>query len=816
MPARGREMMRNGSGAAARLARALALAACLALVWALPLAHAQRIVRVGVILDGPWYRNAAVLAQFKEEILTLTKGEFDVRFEARHTLTADWSVRGVDRAIDRLMGEPSVDLVLAFGILAGNQVARRTSLGKPVIAPFVLDPKLQNLPAKGKSSGLQNLAYVTIYPLVERDLTVFHQLIPFKRLTFLRPAPLADVLPGLQPLLLQLGLRMKVTVDVLDFGATADSVLNRISAASDAVYLMPLLQMSEAEQRKLIAGINEKKLPSFSLVGRNDVLMGAMAGLSPEAGNTLLNRLARRVALLVQRVLLGEDPATFSTDFRRPERLVINLYTALAVGFRPTWELLGEAEVIRPERAEAATVWSLEGALREAVRVNLDLAARAKAVRADQQNVARARSGLLPQLDLSATAVQIDEDRAAASLGSQAEKTATGALTLRQLIYGDAAWANFSNSKRLLQIARLDEEQLRLDVILDTTEAYLNVLRTSALELIEENNLALSRANLRIAKSRQTVGSGGPSEVFRWESEVAINRQSVAQARSQRQLAMLALNRILHRPLDERFDTEEVSLDDPALLISDPRLLQFTSDPWAFEVFEDFMVQEGLARAPELASLEQAIAAQQRTLSATGRAFWAPTIALQGEYSTRFSESGAGSEPAPVLGSLPQADDDDWSVTLSLTLPLLTGGARTAENEQAFEELTRLQLQREATAERVEQRIRAALTNTRASFPSIRFAKDAAAAAAKSLELVQEAYSRGVADIAELLEAQNAALASDQAASNALFSFLIDFFNVQRAVGQFDFFLEGDARERYFERLNGFFEEAGIEPLRPR
>ncbi len=41
-------------------------------VWALPLAHAQRIVRVGAILDGPWYRNAAILAQSKEEIPALT------------------------------------------------------------------------------------------------------------------------------------------------------------------------------------------------------------------------------------------------------------------------------------------------------------------------------------------------------------------------------------------------------------------------------------------------------------------------------------------------------------------------------------------------------------------------------------------------------------------------------------------------------------------------------------------------------------------------------------------------------------------------
>jgi len=59
--------------------------------------------------------------------------------------------------------------------------------------------------------------------------------------------------------------------------------------------------------------------------------------------------------------------------------------------------------------------WTLESAIREAIRTNRDLAAVDRAVAVGAEDVSLATSVLLPQLGVSATGVVIDEDRAEAS-----------------------------------------------------------------------------------------------------------------------------------------------------------------------------------------------------------------------------------------------------------------------------------------------------------------------------------------------------------------------------------------------------------------
>ena len=204
------------------------------------------------------------------------------------------------------------------------------------------------------------------------------------------------------------------------------------------------------------------------------------------------------------------------------------------------------------------------------------------------------------------------------------------------------------------------------------------------------------------------------------------------------------------------------------------------------------------------------MAVQRRRLDSTGRAFWAPTFALQGQYTKRLSESGEGSNDSasPLAGlgiSLPSANNEDWSIALSLSLPLLTGGAQLADHAQATETAEQLLVQRDAAAERVEQGVRAALTNTRSSYPSMGFTRQASESARKNLELVTDAYAKGVSSILNLLDAQNAALTAEEAASDAVYIFLIDMLRVQRAVGEFDFFRTAQERDEMFKKMEAFF-----------
>jgi outer membrane protein TolC len=144
---------------------------------------------------------------------------------------------------------------------------------------------------------------------------------------------------------------------------------------------------------------------------------------------------------------------------------------------------------------------------------------------------------------------------------------------------------------------------------------------------------------------------------------------------------------------------------------------------------------------------------------------------------------------------------------LRLSLPLFEGGARFADKHQATEELTQLEIERSAVAERIGLRIRSALHLAGASHAGIKLSRDAAVASQNNLELVTDAYTRGTVSIIDLLDAQNAAVVDEQNAANAVYDFLIDLMDVERAVGQFDFFATPDERADWFTRADSYIEQ---------
>ncbi len=81
-------------------------------------------------------------------------------------------------------------------------------------------------------------------------------------------------------------------------------------------------------------------------------------------------------------------------------------------------------------------------------------------------------------------------------------------------------------------------------------------------------------------------------------------------------------------------------------------------------------------------------------------------------------------------------------------------------------------------------------------------------AAARNLELVEDAYGRGVVSVLDLLDAQNAALLAQEAAANAVHDFLKDLMEVERAIGKFYFFANAEKRNEWFAAVEEFFERS--------
>ncbi|MFB3111910.1 MAG: TolC family protein, partial [Gemmatimonadales bacterium] len=369
-----------------------------------------------------------------------------------------------------------------------------------------------------------------------------------------------------------------------------------------------------------------------------------------------------------------------------------------------------------------------------------------------------------------------------------------------------------------VQLSReAQRDVLRLDVIWEAATVYLNVLRAGKFEQIQRENLRLTRANLERARVRRVIGVASFAEEFRWETGIARGRSASIRANSQRNVAEIALNRVRHRPLEESFSIVEVGLDDPSLLTGDARFFDYFADRASFRVFRNFMSREAVAASPELQGLTAAIEARRRVYSSASNSFWAPTVALQAGLAGRLAEGGAGTTFSPQLppgtpdlsGLFPQANGLNLSLGLNVSLPIFLGGSRFLERNQRFEEVAQLEAQQASVSERIEQRVRAALHVAGSSYASIGLAREGAEAARNNLELVSDAYSQGLVSIIDLIDAQNAALVTDLDAATAVYDFLVDWVEVERAVGRSSLFMTAEGRNDFFDRLEAFVAVGG-------
>jgi outer membrane protein TolC len=783
---------------------------------AAPPVEAQQLpeVTLGVLLDGESERTDLLVEMLGKEIFSLTQNEFDLRIPEDKFVVADWTRAGVEIGLARLLSDPEVDVVLAVGAISAHVAAYRSVFPKPVIAPLAHDAEVQGFPFDPDSggSGIDGFTYASILAPTARDIQTFLTIHPFNRLAVIIQPALAEAMPDLPASALQQLDELGVEVVLVPARETARDTVAAIPDDIEAVYVLPLMRFGWTDITEFADELKRRRLPSFSMFGRQEVEAGLLACLRTES---FWPRLARRTALSLQRILLGEPAGAIPVNFPENPRSVINMRTARALGVYPTWQAMSEAELLHEVEAEGVPAMRLTDAVIWAADTNLDLAAFDRQVAAGRETVRQAAGRMRPTVTAELLGSVIDEDTAAASLGAFPEQSFDASLALDQIIYVEPVIANAAIQRLLQESLEVQRERLRLDIVQEAAAAYLNVLRAEGLYEIQNENLRVTRTNLELAQIRQRVGAAGLSEVYRWQSAIATAEREMVTAREDVNVAKVDLNRVLARPQDTKFVTEDVDHLSEIFMSGDIRTWQYIYSPRGYEIFIEFMVGFGLERSTELRAVDAAIAAAERALLSARRQLYIPSFALSAGVNENLHSGGAGADPPelPGLVDFPVADDTSWSVGLFGSLPLYAGGTNRAASRRAREELFQLEIERKAVADRIEQRIRSALHVASASIYSIELSNAAADAALRSFDLVSESYATGAVSITELLDAQNAALRASEAASNAVYDFLIDLMEVERAVSSFDFFQTTAERDTFYRQVHDYMTARGVQPL---
>lgn len=260
--------------------------------------------------------------------------------------------------------------------------------------------------------------------------------------------------------------------------------------------------------------------------------------------------------------------------------------------------------------------------------------------------------------------------------------------------------------RRSAEIA-LESEQARLT--LEVTEAYFDALLGDRLSSIADSTLTQAERTLANTRLAFDVGNVPEFELLRSQVTRDNARPIVIQRRAQRDIAYLRLKQLLNLPLGDSLALT-TELGDEAGAQASAAATAVETRAAVRQAAENVNVQEGRLSVARSASL--------------------PTIQLASQYARL-------AYPDDVF---PAWSDfvSDWNVSLSLSMPLFTGGRLAGDRMVARADLEEAQLRLEQTREL------AALDGETAA-AALAAAEAAWTASAGTVEQAQRAY--GIAEV---------------------------------------------------------------------
>ena len=427
---------------------------------------------------------------------------------------------------------------------------------------------------------------------------------------------------------------------------------------------------------------------------------------------------------------------------------------------------------------------SLPDAVSRALRSGDEARAAAAQIDVTDAQVTIARAAGLPQLRINANQSHVYESARAAAVGQifNQPNTYTANATLTQALFqGGRILAGAKAASRLRNASRYDQTEVLAQLSLDVQRAYLEALFAGTLASIQDTAYALAGERLAQVQQFEKAGRASRYDVLRAQVERANLQPAVIEARSQVELALVELRRLINAPatqpirLTTRLDTADVQR-------------------WVAELKS----YNGSSSRAAVRSAELTADARHAGVS-VARADLLPTVSVSGVFGGQaFPQNGfptqggrivtvdcaPGSDPGRVCTSQNGGWFRDKSLAFSIGLPLFDGlrakGAIDLASAQArLADLTLAQTRERVASEAAASR--AELDRAEALFSA---RGETAQEASEAFKLASLRYSRGLATQLEVADAQLALTIARTNAARAVYDLYIAAAGYARALGR--------------------------------
>lgn len=757
----------------------------------LPLALQAQVLRVGIARDASGNEFDMLVDQTRTEIEALTNAREGVTFIE---LNAHWHPDSAKKNVASLMNDPKVDVVVCLGFLSSEAAAQLGTHSKPVIAATILDPPVRKVPLQSDgSSGAHDFFWIDSFFRLDEDISSFARIFEFDHLAVLIPLSLHEAYPLLAQQLQVENRPFKVSFIPLDMN---EDPMEKWPEGADAALVFPLIYHDATSIEAIFSAFNDQQIPSLAVFASEYLDRGATLSFTP---GSPFQQLGRQIAIRVMKAAEGNNLAAFPSFSNDAERNpIINMKSLRLLGKYPDWALLENAVLLN-----VASIPGEELTLHQAIALALENNLKGKISEQDlllaEKDIRIAKSNILPQVEISGTGVQLSENLVEASMGQRGEFTITGSVSIKQVIFSEAAYANIALKKLMAENTKQVDRQTTLDIVLEVSQAYISLLFAKNNLIIRNENVSAIMQNLELARARESLGEAGVSDVNRWISEMNLARMDLNDAEAAYATAMFGLNQVLNQPLNNTIATPDSLELSKTILPHQSILDSYFSNAHLAEKYAGFIIREMRTHAPELQQLSAASEMIDRQRTMKVRQMYLPEVALIGSADQAFLREGTIRNPN--LPIPPPPDDITWNLGLRVSIPILTGGRKRTEIQRANIEQDRMVWQQENLVLTLERGIRSNVQFLQASYREQKLSKNAALAAEENYLVVRDAYAQGMVNAVQLTDAQAVMIRSRQMALGSQYQYMLDYIKTERLQGVFSFLEDESERALYTHRL---------------
>lgn len=396
--------------------------------------------------------------------------------------------------------------------------------------------------------------------------------------------------------------------------------------------------------------------------------------------------------------------------------------------------------------ATLASAGALEEIYQKALNNDAQLKIAEATYRVNKEALPQARAGLLPNINATANTNHTRSD-------STSFNNRGYTVSLVQPVFSAARWLTYQQGETLDEQAQLRFDLAQQNLILQSIDTYLNVLRAkSNLQTAESQERAIKR-RLDQVNAQFEVGLIAITDVHEAQASYDNARVSLIEAEGALDNSYEALERLTGETITQtdllspEYPIQEVSPADP--------------ESWLTKALTDNI---GL----QLVKADIEVARKSAQIAKSGHL---PTVDLSATYD---QDKGTSTS-------------NDWVesnvIGLTFSLPLYQGGATSSRTRQAYAQMDVSMQTYEDTERGVKQATRSLLRNVKTNVLSVFARQQSIISSQAALDATSEGFSVGTRNVVDVLAAEQALYAAKRDYANARFDYVLNLFTFKQQIG---------------------------------